>query len=336
MSKSPPSPDSAAAGEHGDHEPPRKKLSVVTPCFNEQENVQQMYEAVRDAVAQLGDDYDHEHLFIDNGSTDNTVVLLRKICKHDRRVKVIVNSRNFGIVRSPSYGLMQSSGDATIILACDFQDPPELIPRFVASWEEGFKVVVGVKTTSKESALLFFVRKLYYRTINRLSEMDLVENFTGFGLYDRQVMEIFREINDPYPYFRGLISDIGFARAEIEFEQPRRARGITKNRFFALYDMAMLGITNHTKVPLRLATMMGFVLAFLSLLVALAYFIYKLVLWDLFTVGMAPLVIGLFFFSSVQLIFIGIIGEYVSATHTQVLNRPLVVEQERINFDRPD
>ena len=313
-----------------------KNIFVLTPCFNEEENVQQLYEAVRDVFDGLDGAYVHEHLFIDNGSTDKSVEILRKICMHDERVKVIANSRNFGFIRSPAHGMMQSTGDATISMSCDLQDPPELIPKFIRKWEQGYKVVVGIKKTSKESAPLFLLRKLYYRVLNRLSEMDLIEDFTGFGLYDRRVVDALREINDPYPYFRGLISEIGFARAEVIYEQPRRERGKTTTNFFNLYDLAMLGVTNHTKIPLRLATMLGFTLASLSLLVALVYLVYKLVLWDNFDVGMAPVVIGLFFFSSVQLAFIGLIGEYVSATHIQVLNRPLVVEKERINFHEPD
>ncbi len=313
-----------------------KTICVVTPCFNEEENVQQMYEAVRDVFEGLDNDrYVHEHLFIDNCSTDHTVRILRKICKHDSRVKVIVNSRNFGFIRSPVHALTQSWGDATIIGACDFQDPPELIPEFIDKWEQGFKAVVGVKKTAQETGLLYVVRKAYYRVLGSLSETELVEDFTGYGLYDRKIMDALRTIDDPYPYFRGLISEIGFSRAEVPYEQGARTRGVTSTNFYKLYDVAMLGFTNHTKVPLRLATMLGFTLAFLSLLVAIGYFAYKLVLWDIFEVGMAPVVIGLFFFSSVQLTFIGLIGEYVAAVHTQVMNRPLVVERERINFDEP-
>jgi glycosyltransferase involved in cell wall biosynthesis len=228
---------------------------------------------------------------------------------------------------------MQATGDAVISIVADLQDPPTMIREFINKWEEGYKIVIGVKTQSEESPFFFAIRKAYYNLVGRLSEVELINNFTGFGLYDQKVIETLRSIEDPYPYFRGLICDIGFQRAVIEYVQPSRKRGFTKNNFYDLYDLAMLGITNHSKVPLRLATMTGFIVAIISLVVALGYFGYKLVFWENFQVGMAPLVIGLFFFSSVQLIFIGIIGEYIGAIHTQVLKRPLVVEKERINFD---
>jgi glycosyltransferase involved in cell wall biosynthesis len=228
---------------------------------------------------------------------------------------------------------MQAKGDAVISIVADLQDPPIMIKKFIKKWEEGYKIVIGVKTQSEGSQLFFAIRKAYYNLVGRLSEVELIKNFTGFGLYDQQVIETLRSIEDPYPYFRGLICDIGFERAVIEYVQPSRKRGFTKNNFYTLYDMAMLGITNHSKVPLRLATMTGFALAIFNLIVALGYFVYKLIFWYSFNVGIAPLVIGLFFFASVQLFFIGIIGEYVGSIHTQVLKRPLVVEKERINFD---
>ena len=310
----------------------KKKISIVTPCYNEEENIRDLYERVKKVMSSL-EEYSYEHIFIDNASTDRTVDLLRQIAGQDRNVKVIVNARNFGHIRSPYYALLQAQGDAVISIVADLQDPPEMIREFIGKWEAGYKIVVGVKGKSEESPLFFAVRKFYYNVIGRLSEINLIKNFTGFGLYDRKVIEILRQIDDPYPYFRGLICDIGFERAEIPYVQPVRRRGFTKNNFYTLYDIAILGITNHSKVPLRLATMAGFALAFLSLLVALGYFIYKLIFWNSFTVGIAPLVIGLFFFGSVQLFFIGIIGEYIGSIHTQVLKRPLVVEKERINFD---
>lgn len=280
--------------------------------------------------------YSYEHIFIDNASTDHTVDILKEIAVHDQRVKIIVNARNFGHIRSPYYALLQAQGDAVISIVADFQDPPDMIPEFIRKWEEGYKIVVGVKRQSEESPLFFAVRKLYYNLIGKLSEIKLIKNFTGFGLYDRKVIEILRKIDDPYPYFRGLICDIGFERAEIPFVQPVRKRGFTKNNFYTLYDIAMLGITNHSKIPLRLATMTGFGVAILSLMVAFGYFLYKILFWSSFNLGIGPLVIGLFFFSSVQLFFIGIIGEYLGSIHTQVLKRPLVVEKERINFDSCD
>ena len=309
-----------------------KRISVVTACFNEEENVKELYEQVKTVFVDLPQ-YEYEHIFIDNASKDRTVSILKEIAQKDRRVKIIVNTRNFGHIRSPFHALMQAKGDAAIFIVADLQDPPDIIKGFIRKWEEGYKIVIGVKTQSEESQIFFAIRKAYYNLVGRLSEIALIKNFTGFGLYDRQVIEILRSIEDPYPYFRGLICDIGFDRAVIEYVQPTRKRGFTKNNFYTLYDMAMLGITNHSKVPLRLATMTGFIVALMSLLTALVYFIYKLIFWDNFQVGMAPLVIGLFFFTSVQLFFIGVIGEYVGAIHTQVLKRPLVVEKERVNFD---
>ena len=313
-----------------------KTISVLTPCFNEEENVREVYRQVRDVFAGLegGADapYDYEHVFIDNASGDRTVEILRELAAGDQRVKVIVNTRNFGHIRSPYYGILQCRGDAVIPLVADLQDPPGMIVDFLRQWEEGYKIVVAVKTDSGENRLTFAARRAFYRLIDRLSEIKLVQNFTGFGLYDQVVVQKLREIDDPYPYFRGLICDLGYDRAEVPYTQPRRERGLTKNNFYTLYDMAMLGITNHSKVPLRLATMTGFGMALLSLLVAVGYLVYKLVFWKNFEVGIAPLVIGLFFFASVQLIFIGILGEYIGSIHTQVLKRPLVVEKERINF----
>ena len=280
--------------------------------------------------------YRFEHIYIDNASTDNTVPILRRLAAEDGRVKVILNARNFGHIRSPYHALLQATGDAVISIAADLQDPPSLIKDFVRKWEEGFKVVMGVKARSQETCLFFMLRKLYYRVLGRLSEVHLVENFTGCGLYDQQVVEILRKIDDPYPYFRGLIADIGFEAAKIEFVQPARKRGITKNNLYTLYDMAMVGLTNNTKIPLRLATMVGFLTAAISFLAGVFYFVYNLIYWKSFTVGLAPLVVGLFFFGGIQMIFLGIVAEYVGAIYTQVLHRPLVIEKERINFNSED
>lgn len=306
-------------------------ISVVTPCFNEEQNIEAFYLAVKKVFDDLKQ-YDYEHIFIDNASKDRTATILKGIAAKDKKVKIIINARNFGTVRSPYYALLQSRGDATVILAADFQDPPDIIKEFLLKWQDGFKIVIAVKKRSKESLLMFTVRKLYYMLISRLSDIEQIPNFTGFGLYDKKVIDILRTIDDPYPYFRGLIRDIGFEIAKIEFVQPKRQKGRTKNNFYTLYDMAMLGITNHSKVPLRLATMLGFLISLASILVALGYFLYKLLFWKSFSVGIAPLVIGFFFFASVQLFFIGILGEYIGAIHTQVLKRPLVIEKERINF----
>jgi glycosyltransferase involved in cell wall biosynthesis len=317
-------------------------LSIVTACYNEEENVEETVLQVRAVMESLSpralpdsgsEPYTFEHLFIDNASSDRTVEILRRICAQDPRVKVIVNARNFGHIRSPFHGLLAASGDAVISIVADMQDPPEMIRDFVAKWERGYKVVAGVKRESSEKKSMFFVRNMFYRLIDRLSEVPLIRNFTGFGLYDRIVIDKLREIDDPYPYFRGLICDLGYERAEIPYSQPARRRGITKNNFYSLYDMAMLGITNHSKVPLRLAAMAGFALSIVALLVAVAYLVVKLAFWNTFSLGLAPLVIGVYLLGSVQLFFIGILGEYIGSIHTQVYHRPLVIERERINFD---
>lgn len=312
-------------------------ISIVTACFNEEDNIAEVHRQVREVVESLpprGDEpYTYEHIFIDNASVDRTVEILRGICANDRRVKVIVNTRNFGHIRSPFHGLLQARGEAVISIVADLQDPPEMIRDFIAKWEAGFRVVIGVKEASQESRLMFLLRRAFYGLIDRLSEVSQVQNFTGFGLYDRAVMDVLREIDDPYPYFRGLIADLGYARAEIPYHQPGRHRGITKNNFYTLYDMAMLGITNHSKVPLRLAAMAGFALSLVALVIALVYLVLKLAWWQTFDLGLAPLVIGVYFLGSVQLFFIGILGEYIGAIQTQIHHRPRVIEKERINFD---
>lgn len=310
-----------------------KSLSIVMGCYNEQENLLEVYERVTHVMAEHLPDYSYEIIVIDNASTDDSVGVLRHICAADARVKVIVNTRNFGHIRSPYHGLMSARGDAAVYMASDLQDPPELIPEFVRKWEQGFKIVLAQKTNSQESYLFWLVRRAYYRLVTRLSEVPLVENATGFGLYDQEVLETIRKIDDPYPYFRGLICELGYSRAIVPFEQPARKRGFTKSNLYILYDNAMLGITNHSKVPLRLATLAGFTLGFISFLIALAYLVYKLLFWSEFQLGTAPVVIGIFFFAAVQLFFIGILGEYIGSIHTQVLRRPRVVEKERINFE---
>ena len=309
-------------------------LTILTPCFNEEGNVREVYQQVKAAMATLPG-YDYEHLFIDNASKDGTVSILRELAAADARVKVIVNTRNFGHIRSPYHGFLQARGDAVIGCVADLQDPPELIPQFVRKWEEGYKVVIGVKQGSGDSWLMSRARRSYYWLVAKLSsDVELVQNFTGFGLYDREVVEQFRSTEEQYPYFRGLVSDFGYERAVIDYVQPARTRGRTKNNFFSLYDTAMLGVTNHSKVPLRIAAMAGFALSILALAVALVYLVLKLAWWDTFNLGLAPLVIGVYFFGSVQLFFIGMLGEYIGAIHTQIHKRPLVVEKERINFDR--
>jgi glycosyltransferase involved in cell wall biosynthesis len=305
-------------------------ISILTPCYNEEENVDELYERIRAAMSATGHEY--EHIFIDNASTDGTVEKIRLLAEKDKRVGAILNTRNFGHIRSPYYGLLQCQGQAVIAMASDLQDPPERIPEFIQKWEEGYKVVIGVKSKSQETGLLFLLRTLYYRVLRSLSDVELIENFTGFGLYDQKVIGLLRQFDDPYPYFRGQIADLGFPIAKIDFTQPRRKRGLSKNNFYTLFDLAMLGVTGYTKIPLRLATMLGFAAAALSFLIGMSYLIYKLANWYNFTLGSAPVVIGLFFLGSIQLIFLGIVGEYIGAIYTQVIHRPLVIEKERINF----
>lgn len=312
----------------------KKTISIITPCYNEADNVVELVRRIRNVMSEFPQ-YDYEHLFIDNSSTDDTVEKIKQFTSTDVHIRLIVNCRNFGPIRSPTHAIFQASGDAVISMAADLQDPPELIAEFIKHWEFGLKVVVGVKPKSRETPLMFLLRRSYYRILNKMSDAPLLENFTGFGLYDREVIETIRALNDPYPYFRGLIAELGYSRAEIPFEQPRRVRGISKINFYTLYDVAMLGVTSHSKLPLRLATMAGFFLSFSSLLVAVGYGVAKLLFWNSFSLGIAPLIVGMFFFGSVQLFFIGLLGEYIGAIHTQVLNRPLVVEKERVNFPPP-
>jgi polyisoprenyl-phosphate glycosyltransferase len=310
-----------------------KLISVVTPCYNEEENVESLYTAVKEIIARLPE-YDYEHIFIDNASQDKTVDILKRLAAHDSHLKIIVNARNFGIGRSPLYAFFQTKGDVIIPLAADFQDPPQLIAEFIKKWEEGYKIVAAVKKRSEESRLMSFIRRRYYDFISFLSESELIKNFTGYGLYDRSVIEIIRDTGDHQPYWRGLICEIGYDIAKIEYVRPDRKRGFSKNRLYDLYTEAMTGITSQSKLPLRLATFFGFFTALGSLLTAAGYLIYKIIFWQEFSVGIAPIVIGLFLFASIQLIFLGIIGEYIGAIYTRVNQKWLVIEKERINFDK--
>jgi glycosyltransferase involved in cell wall biosynthesis len=317
-------------------------ISVVTPCYNEEGNAPELHARIAQVLAawieaqqKTGEEWDYEHLFIDNASHDGTAQVLRALASHDPRVRVILNNRNFGHIRSPFHAMLQARGDAVITMASDLQDPPELIPTFLDKWREGWKIVVGQKSKSEETPVFFAVRKAYYRLVNRLAEVEMLENVTGFGLYDRAVIEAMRDLKDPYPYVRGLISELGFPCERVTYTQPQRRRGVSSNNFYILYDIAMLGITSHSKVPLRLATMMGFAMSLVSFLLGVGYLIYKLLFWSRFDAGVAPLVIGLFFIGSVQLFFIGIVGEYVGFIHTHILQRPHVTERERIGFDEP-
>ncbi len=311
-----------------------KLISIITPCFNEEDNVEELHARLARVREELPG-YRFEHIFIDNASTDDTASRVKQLIAQDPTVRLIVNARNFGHIRSPYYGILQGAGDAVICMASDLQDPPELVPRIVRAWEQGYRVGAGIKRGSRESKAMWLVRSAYYRVARKMADVNLLEHFSGFGLYDRRVVEILRTLPDPYPYFRGLIAEIGFDVARIPYTQPGRTRGITKNNFYTLYDMAMLGITSHSKIPIRLATMAGFALSIVSFFISLTYLLLKLILWDRFQLGTAPLLIGMFFFGSVQIFFIGLIGEYVAAIHTQVLRRPLVFERERFNFDEP-
>jgi glycosyltransferase involved in cell wall biosynthesis len=289
---------------------------------------------VRTEFLKLGT-YQYEHIFIDNNSSDKTVDILKQIAIRDHNVKVIANARNFGHIKSPMHAILQASGDAVIGIAADLQDPPALIPEMLAKWEEGYSMVLCIKRTSKEHRLMFWIRKTYYAWIERLSSIETFQNYTGFGLYDRKVLEAIKAFNDPYPYFRGMIAEIGLPHCQIQYDQPLRKHGLTKNNLYTLYDLAMLGVTNLSKVPLRFVTLLGFCCSGLSLLVGFIYLVYKLVFWANFTVGIAPLVIGLFFLGSVQLLALGILGEYIGSIQTYVQRRPYVIERERMNFEYP-
>jgi glycosyltransferase involved in cell wall biosynthesis len=310
----------------------KKLISIVTPCYNEELNVREVYLRARAVMAALPE-YDYEHVFIDNASRDATVTVLKEIASSDSNVKIIVNARNFGHVRSPVHGFLAAKGAAVAFLFADLQDPPELILDMVRRWEEGFPIVAAIKNSSDESGLMYKIRTMYYQLVAKLTDVHVLSHFTGFGLYDRVVVDILREkFRDPYPYFRGMIAELGLPHAEVFYNQKRRARGITSQNLYTLYDLGILGITNLSNVPLRLVILCGFVSAFLSLILGLFYLVFKLIYWNSFSLGIAPLVIGLFFLGSVQLLSLGIIGEYVGSIHTFVQNRPLVIEKERVNF----
>ncbi len=308
-----------------------KLISIVIPCYNEEENVIELYEKISNIFKKLSH-YRYECIFIDNDSNDKTVNILRQMALSDSNIKIIINARNFGHIRSPYYGLLQTNGDASILIAADLQDPPQMIYDFILAWESGYKIVIGIKEKSEESRIMFAIRSLYYKFVTAIAEVDLVRNFTGFGLYDRDFLNILKKIDDPYPYFRGFISDIGFSRKEIAYTQPTRKHGKTKNNFYTLYDTAMLGITNYSKLPIRLATIGGFILSILSLFLSVFFLILKFIFWKSFSMGIAPILCGLFFFFSVQLFFTGLLGEYIGSIHTKILKRPLVIEDERVNF----
>jgi len=309
----------------------QKTISIITPCYNEEANVLNLYNQVREVMLTLP--YEYEHIFIDNSSRDNTVAILKMIAAEDPNVKVIVNSRNFGHIRSPIHALFAARGDAMLGIVADLQDPPPMIADMIREWENGAYCVLGIKRTSEENSLMFWARKQYYKMAERLSSIETIQNYTGFGLYDRKVVDLVKSFDDPYPYFRGMIAEIGLPTVKLLYDQPARKFGITKNNWYTLYDIGMLGIINHSKVPLRLATFAGFIGGLISFLVALGYLIAKLIFWSHFELGLAPLIIGVFFLQSIMLIFLGIAGEYIGAIYTQLQHRPYAVELERLNFE---
>ena len=315
----------------------KKLISVVVPTYNEQENVVPLTDTLVKIFAEELPEYNYEIIFIDNHSKDNTKTLIRQICSENPNVKAIFNARNFGQMRSPVYGFKQAYGDCVVRLNADFQDPPSLIPTFVREWEKGYKIVIGIKEKTEEGFFMAFVRRQYYKFLRKITDIGHIENFTGFGLFDKAFVDVVRNIHDPMPYFRGMVAEFGFEYKTILYQRPNRRAGKSKNHFYTLYDVAMIGITSYSKVMLRLASFLGFIIGGLSFLVALVYFIMKLVHWDWFRSGIAPLVIGVFFLGGVQIFFIGLLGEYVLAINSRVLDRPLVVEEERLNFNvRPD
>ena len=311
-----------------------KKISVLIPCYNEAENVGPISKAVTDIMERELPQYDYELVFIDNDSTDGTRDILRGLCSANPRIKAILNARNFGQFNSPYYGMLQMTGDCVIEMVADFQDPVDMIPKYVHEWEKGYKIVIGIKTSSKENRMMYWLRSCYYKTIKKLSDVEQIEHFTGSGLYDREFIEVLRNLDDPTPFLRGIVAELGYRRKEIPYEQPKRRAGKTHNNFYRLYDAAMLSVTSYTKAGLRLATIFGSICAVISMLVALVYLVMKLIWWDRFPAGMAPMLIGLLFLGSVQLFFIGFLGEYIMSINQRVMKRPLVIEEERINFDK--
>jgi dolichol-phosphate mannosyltransferase len=310
----------------------KKIITIVSPTYNEEENVLLFYSHVNEVIKNISN-YQFEFLFIDNASTDETANILKDLAKQDKKIKVILNTRNFGHIRSPYWGIIQSQGDATIYLASDLQDPPELIPKFIDAWESGFKVVLGVKPESKLNFINHQLRKAYYLFLNKISNVSIVKNSTGFGLYDREVLNEVRKINDPYPFLRGIIAELGYEVKQIPFLQELRAKGHTKNNFYTLYDIGILGIISHSITPIRMASLFGFLVGSLSFVFAFIFTILKLIYWDSFPLGISPIIIGMFFMFGLILIFIGFLGEYIGSIHIYLKKRPIVVEKERINFD---
>lgn len=314
----------------------KKTISVLVPTYNEEENVVPLAQALVQMFHESLPSYDYEIVFIDNDSKDNTRVLLRGLCSENARIKAIFNAKNFGQFNSPYYGLQQTTGDCVILVCADFQDPIEMLPKFVKEWEAGYKIVIGQKTSSKENKFMYFLRSCYYKMVKKMSEVDQIEHFTGFGLYDRAFVDVMKELKDPTPFLRGIVAEFGWKRKEIPYEQAKRRAGKTHNNFFKLYDAAMLSFTSYTKIGLRLATFVGFIVAGVSFAIALFYIIIKLIHWDNYSMGFASIAVGLFFLGAVQLIFIGLMGEYILGMNKRIMNRPLVIEEERINFAKEE
>lgn len=311
-----------------------KVISILVPTYNEEENVELLYEAIIDQFKKNIKNYKYEIVFIDNFSTDETRQKLEKLCNIDKNVKAIFNAKNFGQFRSPFYGITQTTGDATILLCADFQDPIDMLPKFIKEWENGYKIVIGIKSKSKENKIMYLFRTMYYKLIKKLSDIDQIEHFTGFGLYDRDFVNVLRNLDDSQPYLRGIVAELGYQRKEIEYVQAKRLHGKTSNNWYRLYDIGMLGITSYTKIIMRLATIFGFFLSGISMLIAIIYFILKLLYWDSFPTGTAPILIGMFFLGSIQIFFIGFLGEYILNINARIMKRPLVVEEKRINFEK--
>lgn len=309
------------------------KISVLVPCYNEEGNVAEICHAIINQLQKCRPQYDYELIFIDNDSKDNTRPLLRELCKQNPKVKAIFNAKNFGQFNSPYYGILQTTGDCTIFMSCDFQDPVELIPKMLTEWENGAKIVSPIKTADKENPVMRMIRTFYYRLIKKMSSVEQIEHFTGFGLYDKSFVEVLRNLKDPTPFLRGIVAELGYKRVSIEYTHAKRKSGKSHNNFITLFDAAMLSFTSYTKVGLHLLTIAGIIISGLSFFVGLFYLVYKLVFWNTFSAGLAPLVVGMFFFNGIQLLFIGFVGEYVMSVNTRVMNRPLVIEEERINFE---
>ncbi|GHT20186.1 glycosyl hydrolase [Bacteroidia bacterium] len=310
-----------------------KKISILIPTYNEEGNIPVAYNRITQVFKQQLPGYDYEILFIDNDSSDSSRQLIIQLAEDDKKVKAIFNAQNFGWMRSSVYGLINATGDAVVFLAADMQEPPELIPQFVSEWEQGYKIVIAIKNKSKESRLKYFLRSVYYKVIKHIADIDHIDHFTGFGLYDRKFIDVLKNLNDSMPYLRGIVSELGFKHKKVYFEQNERKIGKTKFNFFSLYDLALLGITSYSKVGMRCATIIGFVASVLSLIIALYSLISKLLYWDSFALGMAATTIGVFLLGSLQLFFIGLLGEYILNINTRVMNRPLVIEEQRINFE---